>query len=376
MTKQPPPPAPPDSGEIPGPRAKESPKRSRLGFMERVPGGAAFAATMPTNGQDLAAAWDLPPEAYRGGRLKIQRKKNLSNEMELIGESSVLEYSLASIAREYGPNDYYLQLSADPGKLWKLKHCKVSVAPEYARLQGFASYEEEPRRAELRIRDARALQGLADGMKESRPLDVGSLAELVSMVAEQTAKAVAKEMKDARPLQVGGDPMQFMGAVFQLQEQMENRAVRMLAALRDGPAEKETVEPNFWDSMIKVAGPIVAGLANRIPAAQPPPSQPEAPPMIDVHMTQEEAKAFEGAVAMLKPFVGSILQMMAASPDRAALAAELLAWIPERLEPQLKALDAMVQERGPAVLGIISAQLATPDGAALIKQIVSTLAES
>jgi hypothetical protein len=76
---------------------------------------------------------------------------------------------------------------------------------------------------------------------------------------------------------------------------------------------------------------------------------------------------------MLKPFIPNIIQSLDVSPTVAAVATELLDYIPGRLEPQLIKLDQLVTERGPAVLNILSNQLANPRGADLVHQLVSLL---
>ena len=97
--------------------------------------------------------------------------------------------------------------------------------------------------------------------------------------------------------------------------------------------------------------------------------------MDNVPLTQPERDQFSLAVFMLSPFVDLILRMMADGKPMDLVAAELVEFIPSRLDDQVLTMARFTAERGPGVLALISPRLATPQGAELIQQIALILSQ-
>jgi hypothetical protein len=343
------------------------------------------------------AQWELPPVAFRGGRLKITRRRYASLEHELVGESSVEAYEMGDISRNYGPGDYYLYLSADPQKLWKPRNCKVSISPEYAATSGYQSYPvqsmpQQPDPALPRISEARALQATASALDGTKPLMVGDLASLVEMVADKTARAIREQ---APPPSMGMGPESMMTlwtALNQMQAQAEERTLKLMARFqgREREEEEPKPEPTWADAIMKSlpvllsiiqpkpAEPVPTLATTQHPAAQEvaqPQPQPEesVSQRIEVPLNEEEVKEFAGAIFMLRPFVPLILDMMSKSTSMEAIAADIVDYIPGKLENQMIKLANLTKARGPKVLGIISPDLATDRGAELVVELVKIL---
>lgn len=365
--------APP--ARIPNPRGRP-PKAT-------VPGDSIFAPAMPTSGGDLMAMWDLPPVAYEGGRLKVTRRRYPTNEQELIGESTIAEYSMQDLAALHGPGDFYLQLSADPQKLWTVKHAKVSIAAPYAAAAGFSADYRPPQLP--RISEARALSATASALDGSRPLTVADLASLMEMMADKTAAAIRAATPSSTGQNLGmdtGSMMLLWKSMSDMQREAREETMRLVTTMQNGssPAEPGEAEPPSWiGSAMQALPQVLQMFAKPAPApgtapvmAGPAPVIDEDPP-VEVPLTAQEAGQFDLAKLMLKPFIPNIIQSLDVSPTVAAVATELLDYIPGRLEPQLIKLDQLVTERGPAVLNILSNQLANPRGADLVHQLVSLL---
>ena len=382
----------PDSTE---PKAPKEEARGRRNA-PKIPGERGFMPGQPTNGADLMALWDLPQSAYDSGRLKVSRKKYMTSELEIVGESTISGYSMRQISHDFGPGDFYLNLSADPGRLWGLHNCKVIIAPEYAAANGFQVYahERNPEPVGMsRVSDANALSATAMALSGEQPVTVRDLAALVEMVSDRTADAIARKMPAGAP-PMSGDPMQFFGAVMTMQSNMEERAFKMaerFAGVRSEPAEAP--ESSFMGDLMKVVPAILAAFAPKTPppnvqpmrpalqdggyqpeVADPAaPAAPEARPAVQVPMTQAEIDGFAMTIGMLNPYIGHVVQAIAGDADLTPAAAELADFIPPKLEDQVKDLDKLVNERGPAVLAILAPELATLRGADLIHKISAIL---
>ena len=218
------------------PKAPKSPGRVEAAANRpRLPGERGFQPGQPTNGPDLIATWELPSQAHTSGRLKVSRKKYPTGELELLAEMLVQDYNLTRLAHDFGPGEFYLLLSADPQQLWKMRNCKIIVSPEYAAQAGYQTYppERQPVQSYMpRISEANALQAAAGALGGDRPLTVRDLAQLVEMVSDKTAEAIQRRQPTTPPIQ--GDPMQFFGAVLQMQQSMEDRAFKVAERLLGG----------------------------------------------------------------------------------------------------------------------------------------------
>ena len=327
------------------------------------------------------ALWELPPAAHRGGRLKVSRKRYPTNELELLAEMTVAEYNLRQLAHDFGPGELYLLLSADPQKLWGLHNCKLAVAPEYAAAAGFQSYPvaQPPVPYMPRINEANALQATANALAGTdRPLTVRDLAQLVEMVADRTAETMARR-NPATQLQ--GDPMQFFGSVLQMQNVMQENAIRMAERLSGREPLDEPKESNYVQEILQHLPTLLQAFKRPDPPNPPQTQVPSAPiqetpsmqPPIQVPMTEEEIQSFSMASGMLGPWVPHILNALEHEPDTQKVAADLERFIPPALEQQLINLAKLSAERGPAVLGVLAPDLANPRGADLIGRIAAML---
>jgi len=324
--------------------------------------------------------WQLPRDAYRGGRLKLSRQQYASQTMELIGETSIEDYDLENVAQNYGPGAYYLLLSAHPTQLWKAHNCKVTVAPEYAQAAGHQTYSQVPAQRMPRLADVQALNTTAAALSSDAPLTMANLMILMEAVVERTVKAQAQ----AQPVLGGVDSMMALWTTLnQMQSQTRQETMAMVKMLQTGKTEDEP--ENEWAAIgsgIALALPSILE-AFRPKSAHPPPApsridnepSPQEDPMRTVVacLTQTEVDSFAASVAMLKPFVPQILMMIERSPDDFAIAADLAEWVPRPLEANLLRLAAMVADRGFEVMGIISQGLQTPRGAAIMAQLAQRL---
>jgi hypothetical protein len=355
------------------------PKRTRGGarnLPQAVPGEGSFQPLLPTSGMDLITQWDLPESAWAEGRIKITRNRYASQVLELVDEVSIQDYAMAKIAKRYGPGDYFLYLSPSRGGLWKQKNCKICLSAEYAESVGYRQYQEPTERPPLpNLREASALQAVSDAMGENRPLTVRDLAGIIETVSDRTAKAIQGQapVNGMGPHEV----MAFMDSMNKINDRAEEKMLRMFQTM-NGHAADEPPARNESDSWGAMVGPAITALMGAL--QRPAPPQPtltatQEPPM-QIPLSQAEADQFSGAARMLAPFVGTILQAMAAQPNPTIVAADFIRWIPEPLEDQLIQLEKLTQERGPLVLGRISPQLATPQGAALMHALALALQES
>lgn len=114
----------------------EAPKKKRT-YSKRVilPDGRTSPVVvplampmLPTSGADLMALWELPREAWNGTLIKVTRPKYGSQQLELVTETTIEDYSMQSIARNYGPGDYILLLNPGPGGTWKKRESKVPIS--------------------------------------------------------------------------------------------------------------------------------------------------------------------------------------------------------------------------------------------------------
>jgi hypothetical protein len=319
----------------------------------------------------------------------------MTSELELVAESNIAGYSMQMIAHDFGPGEYFLNLSADPQKLWGLKNCKVIIAPEYASSNGFQVYpvQRQPEPAMSRVSEANALQATASALQGDKPVTIRDLAGLVEMVADRTAEAITRRSQQAPPMT--GDPMQFFGAVLQMQTTMEDRAVRMAERLSGLKVpEPEEKEDSFAGGLMKLVPAILQAFAPK-PAAPTQNIQPAAtiqeapsiPPManpntanlerevVQVPMTQVEIDQFGTAIAMFQPYLPHVISRIGGEGDLTPVAEELVDYIPPKIEEQLINLDKLVTERGQLCLAILSPDLATHRGADLIHKIALILSQ-
>lgn len=344
-----------------------------------VPGEGSFAPIMPTNSRDILAVWALPVQALREGRLKITRNQYATNVKELIRECSVEDYDLKSIARDFGPGDYFLYLSPSPQRTWGMHNCKISVAPEYAESAGYQMYPIETR---PRVVDTAQLSQVATAMQSDKPLTVGDMTLLIKTVVDEVRRSEPQPSAPVVPMGMS-EMMGLWESLGKIQREAEDRALRLTRRLEPEPRNDD--EGDSITGMLMKALPafLTAFTPRPQPAQAPPvvlnpspdPPQEEPPMTISVPLTQEEASRFSSGIAMLRPFAGTIVAMMERTTDDAAIAQELASYVPGRLEEQLIDLASLVDERGNAVLGIIDPRLQTVRGANVMRGIARVLTQ-
>ena len=371
---------------IPPPDAQVQPpqRRPRREKPPTLEGQAGFAPSMPTTGADLVAQWQLPPAAWREGRLKINRKIFGSNASELLAESSVEDFNLAGLARDFGPGDFYLFLSPHPARAWGQHNCKVSVSPQYASAQGYQAYPVERPPVLPRLADAEAMRHTAAALARPEPIDSSNLALLVESVVERTIRSLPAH-NPVLPGQGMGfhDAMQFFQSMDHIREVAEEKAEkRILALMGRGSDDDEAPKEQGFTELIAQAIPGILKAFTPQPAPAPPappasapvqaptlaPPQVQEDEMFEVPLTPEEAQQFSLAVGMLQPFAPRILAMLQQTQDDQAIAAELASFVPFPLKGQLVKLAALGAERGSGVLGLIDPDLMTDRGLSVLQK--------
>ena len=390
--------------------AAEKPAKKREYHRRIVNGTTApdskFQPLSPTCGQDLMGAWQLPARAWTGARLKVCRKIYGSNQLELIRETTLEDYSMDAIARENGAGEYDLIWPSDPNKEWGPHSCRINVSSEYATAAGWSAMPvikpAPPRVADVRVYDDMS-QALARPGSDFTP---AALASMMETIARNTAEQMRQYTPPPPPPQ---DPMARFQEMFSLFDMLEKRQdtkmEKMLAFLgQKTPAAESAAEPVSWQQMlipaVVEALPTIAEAAKAIfsprqvvptggyyppPVGAPPPQSPAihqnqapavpaapvedpvmapAPEQIKVPMSQEEIDHFAPAVAMLRPFAGIVVNTVNGSENASAAAAQIADYIPYKLEPLMIELAAMAKERGAEVLGIIDPKLCTEKGLA------------
>ena len=348
----------------------------------------AFLPSLPTSGNDLLSLWNLPREAWNGCRLKISRTKPGNfRQLELIGESTIEDYSMESIAREYGPGDYSLVLNPGPGGMWPAKVAKVPVAAEYARSAG---YNPQGVTSAPRMADYRSIGETSQALQLGTSFTPAMVAQLVETAATRAAEAAVRAQAPAPQAQgFGGmEQMISMWSMFSKMQETSLANVLALAGINKGTLPEAALEAETsWPDLIREFAPVLKEVAVTVLTPRQAPQAPQAPQAqpriinpepqekpLSVPLSQDELKFLAPAVGMLRPFVGMILAGMKANPDPATLAPQLADYIPEALAEPMLRLAEYAETRGPEVLNIISPELANPAGVALCSAIADVLA--
>lgn len=342
-----------------------------------------FRPTTPANGEDLMVDWDLPAEAWDSARVRIQRKKGMTQEMELIGETTIRDYSMQTIAKRFGPGEYYFYCSPNPQRLWGVHNCKISVAPEYAADAGYQKFGD--RAPEMpRVTDVRAYQAMASSLEPGRNVTVGELASMVETIVEQTARRLQVPTPPVVPVQPMGmdQVMGFWSAMSQMQAETRRETLAMVKAAQGNHMDMPEKESDAWsDAIAKMLPALVQAFTPKVAelATQPQPALAGAPlpagePAV-VNLTEAEQKQFGSIVVMLRPYVGMILELINKDPvpNILGIADNLVRWIPEPMEADLVAFADLVEKRGIAVMGFIAPQLVSTSAASILVEMAAIL---
>lgn len=363
-------------------KGAEKPKRTyKRRFTNQTQAlGGKFQPLNPTCGQDLMGAWALPQEAWDGVRLKICKKKyGAEGTLDLLAETTIEEFDLESIAREFGAQEYTLIMPSDSQKRWGAHTIRINVSAEYARNAGWNAI---PQIVEApRFSNYRAVREASNAVQNpgTQPFTPDMLASLIETVVDRVAARLQPQ-----PTAIVQDPMaQFAGMfkVFDMIQGQTQNAVKQaleIAGMKTPAILGGESEGTSWPEVIMAALPTVAEAAKVIfarpdprPEQQPyyppqplaipvpPPTKEVGPMQIQVPITEEEAKSFSGAIALLRPFKGHIVSMLAKVENGDEIAKELARFIPEALEGDIIRLANIAGDRGEKVLAIISPELAT-----------------
>jgi len=86
--------------------------------------------------------WELRPEAWEEGRLKINQLQPMTSTQALVATMTIAAYDMAQVAAQYGPGTYTLILSPNAQQLWGTKTARVNISPEFARTSGYQTFRE------------------------------------------------------------------------------------------------------------------------------------------------------------------------------------------------------------------------------------------
>jgi hypothetical protein len=306
----------------------------------------------------------------------------MSQEMELVGEYMLQDYSMSVVAQEYGPGDYTLLLSASTAGLWGPHNCLVRVAPEFARANGWEPYPQQLATVP-KVSEARALQGMATALQPGRALQVEDLALMQESLIEKTVTAVMAAMRNAAPPApvngMGPDQvLTFMSGLDAIRQSGKQEALEMFKMFNgheagDGPAPRDDSWSGALGGLLSQALPGILAAFKPQPAAPAVAATVQEVPAVIVPMNPEEMQEYAGAVRMLRPFLPHILQLIGPGAVIDQAAAQLAEYIPAPLMQELVNLAALTAARGPNVLALIDPQLATTRGAELIAAVARLL---
>lgn len=358
-----------------------------------------FVPTQPTCGRDLMAIWDLPPAAWEGCSVKINRKIVGTHKQSLVSEVAVCDFNIGSIAGQFGPGTYQVVLLPVIGQSWKMRNAMVTISPEFAAKNGYANFQTEP--APQRVSEVNALLTAANAMKQGQAMNPMDLAQLVETVSERTASTLANQLapilKQLTPMQnqqsqgMGIDSMMtFLARMDEMQDRRMDRYLRV-AGMKPINQEDEPEEPWYKEVVreaVPILGDLVSMLAGRSGNQEPGQVEPEhvqqpqqvAPqaakppePKIQVPLTEEEMRKFSTSAGMLRRYVPEIIEALRVGKNVKKTGEELSKYVPSIFSGDLKALAKLTQERGPNVLAIISPHLANDVGAQLLVCIAEML---
>ncbi len=365
--------------------AEKQKRTRRFSKIEREPSTRGFAPAMPTCGNDLIGLWDLPPEAVTQARLKIGRSIPMSQQLELVRDCTVQDYSLESVAHTFGPGEFQLVLNPGPGGAWPGKSARIIVSKDFARECGFSPYmDPPPAPAAPRFSELRSIQESAKAMNEGGAITPQVMAQLLETVADRVAERLRPSAPAADPLAGMASMVQMMTFMQGIQKSAMDQAL-LMAGMRN-PVAHEPEEEDSWPSVLREAIPVLGqigqGLLSRTAPApiQAAPIQ-EQPHQVEetqimVPMNSDEIKHFATVVGMLKPYSAMILTILSKVQRGEDASGDLASFIPARMAPTMIEFADMAEARGAAVLSILDPALATEKALACVVGIGAILRDS
>jgi len=334
----------------------------------------------PTNAAELAEQWQVSRDDADTITVKILRQILGQDEKEVIDSVPLVLYSMQELAGNYGPGTYYIRGAA--GKYAK-NAARMTISEAYARASGWG-------RLPVTAADAMAEKTIRQAaVAPTDPVELLAAVQQVVRRELEASKATVQVPGTSYP-----DPMQAMEREMERMQRMmammetlrESARVSVRAELGVQPRE-EVEAPSIWTELFKAATPLITAFIQRpaeqpqprpgqvqdVPRTQAPalsqtPKPQEANPMPE--LTKEEQAAIGGAIHMLKPYGGMLVDMAAQVADDAAVVSELEPWIPGPMLGSLEALSVIVAKHGPDVLATIHPALATARWAGILPKLV------
>ena len=337
----------------------------------------------PTSPEELAAQWEVGMEDTYSLMVKVTMAEGST--VKLLADVPLRSYSAGDLAGRFGPGLYYLR--ASPGKYAK-KACKMIFSEEYSRENGFGTIQPEP----MTARDRQAIETLQRATEgPTRPQDLAAAIEQFMDRRDQE-----RGRMNAVPTAPAPDPLAAMQSQFtQLQtmmsfmESMEQRAIKTVE-MRMGIKQPQETEMETSGSMMEklllkgldIASaimsrpqPVIPRQSDPMPVPVPQP-QPEVPTREESSMpklTPEEQNAIGGAVQMLRPYSGTLMELIAQGLTDEQIVAELDPWIPAPMAGPLANLASVVSTHGPSVLAAIHPGLVSDRWSSILPKLVEAL---
>jgi hypothetical protein len=354
-----------------------------------------FAALNPTDGQELMAAWELPPDAWQTTTVKTVRPRPGTRIEDLLESCPLSEWSLEALAARFGPGSY--RVFPGPGP-YRTKTATIHVADEYARAQGWGAPPPQTPRAV----DAVAVRTIQQATQQpTNPLDL--LAAMETMMDRREAALIARiaPQQQQNPM----DAFAIFQKGFEAASSFTERGLALAQKMTGHePAEKE---PETWAGVVKMAIPgllqAFSAMAAQRPApaapaapqtsrpAQPPaagtlpPPAPQAQPPAEEAMREitpetraavealspSERDAIAPAVGMFQPYAEKLVPFLGTMPA-GMLADNVAGYIGPQLVDSTMAL-ARTAERSPAILGMVHPALNSTEGMNLVRALAEKL---
>lgn len=342
-----------------------------------------FNPMMPTTGQELLKAWDIPGDAWNSESVKVSRCIPGTREIELLETLPFPEYDLEAIAGTYGPGRYLLNPGPGP---YSRKNCTINVSQEFAARAGWQTVP-----APLRAQEILSQRTFNDATQ--RGIDPAMLQLMIDA-------AVAKAAPPPPPAS-SMDSLALVLKGFELAGQLQNKAldqIKQFAGAATEPSREPatigdallTMGPQLLDTlktfMITTAKPAApaAPMTPRQPAAQPvqtlanpqtePPKEPEMQNTIEIpKMEPEEIDGVQAFLGVLQQFAGKLIPYLKSPIDHGTLASQLYGMLGPDLEESCLSTSEALNKYGKNILAAAHPDLADDKAAATIHAIAAMI---
>lgn len=355
-----------------------------------------FTAQAPTDGRELMAAWELPPEAFTTESVKTFRPKPGTRIEEIVNSCPIPEWNLDDLAARFGPGTY--RVAPGPGP-YRTKTATIHVSDEYARACGWGAPPPQTPKAQELVA-ARTLQQAAAG--PTNPLDLMAMIETI--MDRREAALLAKLTPQAQQSPGPDAMMAMMMKGFELSTQMIRGSMETAKSLT-APAEPR--EPATLADVLLQMGPQIlatfqqAMKTSPAPQAAPPPHRPAPPPTAGTlppatqapaapiepehpmgsitdetrhavaSLTQEEEQSIAQAIGLFAPHAPQVVALMDSFPV-GMVVDQIAGYLGPDTVDSVQAL-ARVAASKPAILGVIHPKLHSDRGMELLRKLSEKL---